>query len=150
VGPALQADLTRLRILVVGVGSVGLDVAVRLAATGIQHLAVMDRDIVKHLNLDRLIGATRGDADLSRPKLDVAVRLMCSAATAENPDFVGHPVSVCDSAAHTIALDYDVVFSCVDKPWPRAVLNMLAYADLIPVIDGGIAIDAFDDGTGHA
>ncbi|WP_197519833.1 ThiF family adenylyltransferase [Pseudonocardia sp. HH130630-07] len=147
-GTTIQADFSRLRILVVGVGSVGLDVAVRLAAAGVQHIAVMDPDIVKRLNLDRLIGATRRDASLGRPKVDVAVQLMRAAATAEQPDIVGHRMSVCDPEAHAIALDYDVIFSCVDRPWARAVLNSLAYTDLIPVLDGGIGIDAFDDGTG--
>jgi hypothetical protein len=147
-GPHIQADLARLRILVVGVGSVGLDVAVRLAAAGVQHLAVMDPDVVERRNLDRLIGATRRDAAECRPKIDVAVRLARAAATAEHADIVGYRMSICDPSAHTIALDYDVIFSCVDRPWPRAILNSLAYTDLIPVLDGGIGIDAFDDGTG--
>jgi hypothetical protein len=147
-GNALQANICRLRILVVGVGSVGLDVALRLAATGIQHVAVMDFDVVKPLNRDRLIGPTRQDAHLQRSKVEVATRLMHNAATAETPEIVGHTMNVCDPAAHALALDYDVIFSCVDRPWPRAVLNAIAYADLIPVIDGGIGIDAFEDGAG--
>jgi len=145
-GPETQANIARLRILVVGGGSVGLDVAVRLAATGVQHVAVMDFDRVKQVNLDRLIGAGRADARLQRPKTAVALREMRRAATAASPDHVTFDWSVCEAQGLITALDYDVVFSCVDRPWPRAVLNQLAYTDLIPVIDGGIAIDAFDDG----
>lgn len=147
-GERAQADIARLRVLVVGVGSVGLDVALRLAATGIQHVAVMDFDGVEIINLDRLVGATRLDVRLHRSKVEVAKRLMLQAATAGGPEMTEYETSICDPAGHSVALDYDIIFSCVDRPWPRAVLNALAYADLIPVIDGGIAIDAFDDGTG--
>lgn len=147
-GEQAHADLTRLRVLVVGAGSVGLDVAQRLAATGVQHVAVMDFDGVEIVNLDRLVGATRLDARLLRSKVQVAARLLRQAATADVPEITPLETSVCEPDGHSVALDYDVVFSCVDRPWPRAVLNALAYTDLIPVIDGGIAIDAFDDGTG--
>jgi hypothetical protein len=61
-GDNVQADVARLRVLVVGPGSVGLDIAQRLAATGIVHLGVMDYDTVKPINRDRMIGATRRDA----------------------------------------------------------------------------------------
>lgn len=145
-GEATQSSIARLRILVVGAGSVGLDVAQRLAATGVGTIGVMDYDAVETVNLDRMIGATRLDAALGRPKVDVAARLMRSAATARTIQIRKHEVSITDPAGVSIALDYDLIFSCVDRPWPRAVLNELAYADLIPVIDGGIALDTFRDG----
>ncbi|RII94892.1 ThiF family adenylyltransferase [Clavibacter californiensis] len=145
-GTTTQASIARLRVLVVGGGSVGLDVAQRLAATGLATVGIMDYDAVETVNLDRMIGATRSDAALGRSKVAVASRLMRSAATAKTFDVVEHEVSITDPVGVSAALDYDVIFSCVDGPWARAVLNALAYADLIPVIDGGIALDALPDG----
>lgn len=145
-GDLVHADLTRRRVLVVGVGSVGLDVAVRLAATGMLRVGVMDFDAVKVHNLDRLIGATPLDAALGRAKADVARRLMTLAATARKPSFEFYEHSICEPEGQAAALDYDVIVSCVDSPWARGVLNQIAYADLIPVIDGGIGIDVFEDG----
>ncbi|WP_188078873.1 ThiF family adenylyltransferase [Rhodococcus sp. ANT_H53B] len=145
-GEVTQASLSRMRVLVVGAGSVGLDVAQRLAATGLIQVGVMDFDAVETLNLDRMIGATRLDAALGRSKVNVAVRLMKSASTASSFIPVNHEVSIVDPEGLRAALDYDIIFSCVDRPWPRAVLNTLAYSDLIPVIDGGIDLDTFGDG----
>lgn len=145
-GADAQASIARLRVLVVGAGSVGLDVAQRLAATGLADVGVMDFDAVEPVNLDRMIGATRLDAALGRSKAIVAARLMRSASTASDFTVHIHEESITDPVGVQTALDYDVIISCVDGPWARAVLNALAYTDLIPVIDGGIAIHTHPDG----
>ena len=145
-GEQLHRDITRLRVLVVGVGSVGLDVVQRLAATGILEMGVMDFDRIETLNRDRMIGATRQDVRFRRRKVVIASRLARRAATASKFTIRRHQDSICSPTGVSEALNYDIIFSCVDRPWPRAVLNNLAYADLIPVIDGGIAIDAFETG----
>jgi hypothetical protein len=108
----------------------------------------MDFDAVEAHNLDRLVGATAVDAFVRRSKLDVARRLITSAATAEHLELTSHHVSVVTATGLAAALDYDLVICCVDRPWARAVLNGIAYTDLVPVVDGGIAIDVFADGDG--
>lgn len=147
-GSIVHTNLVRRKVLVVGVGSVGLDVAVRLAATGMEHIGVMDFDTVEPGNLDRLIGATASDAALDRAKIDVAERVMRSAATAADPALSFYDLSICEPDGLAAALDYDLIICCVDRPWARIVLNQIAYTDLIPVIDGGIGIDVFADGNG--
>jgi hypothetical protein len=145
-GAVVQSTLARLRILVVGLGSVGLDVATRLAASGASHLSFMDPDIVSDVNRDRMVGTSAEDVLRRRAKAAVAARLARTAATHPAITIREHELSVCSTEGRAIALDHDLIFSCVDRPWPRAVLNQLAYSDLIPVIDAGIAIDTFDTG----
>ena len=145
-GEQCQADLARRRILVVGAGSIGLDVAVRLAASGICQFTVMDFDMVQPHNLDRLIGATPRDARLMRPKTHVAHRESRRAATASDCRIELSDLSICEPEGLSLALDHDIIFCAVDSPWARSVLNALAYSDLIPVIDGGMSIDTFPDG----
>ncbi|HEX9992463.1 MAG TPA: ThiF family adenylyltransferase [Acidimicrobiales bacterium] len=149
-GDAVQADLARLRVLVVGAGSVGQLILEMLARTGVQRIGVMDFDSVEIVNLDRLHGATATDALLHRSKADIAARTIVAAATAEHFEPVVYDASVCEREALVDALDWDVIFSCVDRPWPRHVLNTIAYADAIPVIDGGVRLEPGPGGLRNA
>lgn len=148
-GEAIQADIARLNVLIVGLGTIGIDVAARVSATGIEHIGAMDFDGIELINLDRLLAATSLDVWLHRSKLEVVAREMERSATAANFRLSQYEGSICEPNSIQQALDFDLIFCCVDDhPWPRSILNMLAYTDLIPVIDGGVHIDAFERGTG--
>jgi hypothetical protein len=138
-GDAHQDDIARLRVGVVGLGSVGALVAETLARTGVQHLRLIDFDAVERHNLDRLVHAT--SRDIGRAKVDVAAEQLKLSATAREPEIEPLDISVVEPDGLLAALDCDVLFSCVDRPWPRHVLNFIAYAHLIPVVDGGILVE---------
>lgn len=139
-GPVIQADLARLHIGIIGAGSVGALVAEALARVGIEWITLLDFDTVEAVNLDRLLHASPRDARLARAKVEVLARALRRSATAEYPRIEALDLSVTEPAGLAAALDCDVLFSCVDRPWPRAVLNMAAYAHLVPVVDGGILV----------
>ncbi|MET8682224.1 ThiF family adenylyltransferase [Streptomyces sp. NPDC004647] len=141
-GSKTQSDLARLHVGVIGTGSVGMLVVEALARTGIQCLSLFDFDTVEHVNLDRLLQATARDAQLHRAKVYLAARAARRAATAASIRVTPYEMSVVEPDGFAAAADCDVLFSCVDRPWPRAVLNFLAYAHLIPVVDAGVAVDA--------
>ncbi|SRR5216683_595797 len=137
-GEAHQRDLARVRVGIVGLGSVGSIVAEGLSRIGVSHFTFIDPDCVEWRNLDRTAGARREDARLRRPKVQVAERTVRSASTATQLEVNAHELSLLTPKGMDLALDCDVLFSCVDRPWPRHVLNAIAYAHLIPVVDGGI------------
>jgi len=140
-GNTAQAKLARLRFGIVGVGSVGSIVAESLARMGIQHIKMIDFDRIEFLNLDRILHATHKDALLRRRKVATLKSALKKSATADRPQIDAIARSLADKKAFREVLDCDVLFSCVDRPLARSILNFIAYAHLIPVIDGGIRVE---------
>lgn len=143
-GEDAHADLARLRIGLLGAGSVGSIVGEGLARMGIERIVILDFDSLGEINLDRTLGAY--ESDIGTAKAELALRTVRASATAKTLYAEAHEHSVCEDAGYRAALDCDVLFSCVDRPWPRSVINFIAYAHLIPVIDGGIHVSRLRSG----
>lgn len=144
-GDASQRDIARLRIGIVGLGSVGCMVAEALARIGIKKLTLIDPDKVETHNLDRLLYA--GKQDVGEYKVELASKHLRNSATAENFEVQTHTDPIQYESSYTAALDCDLLFSAVDRPLPKDLVNRIAYAHCIPVISGGVFIDTKPDGT---
>jgi molybdopterin-synthase adenylyltransferase len=134
--------ISKLTIGIVGLGSVGSFVAESLARMGIEKIVLIDFDKIEKHNLDRQLGALR--TDIGTLKVDVSKRQIQNSSTASKVIVVTVPYKLSEQKAYSAALDCDIIFSCVDRPLGRYILNHLAYSHLIPVIDGGIRV-SFDD-----
>ena len=147
-GISEQAHLSRLHVGIVGAGSVGSIVAESIARMGIAHVRLLDFDSVEEVNLGCLLHACEDDARKRRAKVQVLAKALKNSAVAR--PFVVDPLelSIVEESGFRAALDCDVLFSCVDRPWPRFVLNLIAYAHLIPVVDGGLIAQAKKTGDG--
>lgn len=145
-GKQAQQNLSRLHVGIVGLGSVGSIVAETLARMGVAKISLIDFDSVKRHNLDRILHSS--DDALGQPKVWVLTKALKKSATAEGFSVIPLEFSLIEEAGHKAALNCDVLFSCVDRPLPRAALNHIAYAHLIPVIDGGIAARINKTGIG--
>jgi molybdopterin/thiamine biosynthesis adenylyltransferase len=141
-GRALNDDLARLRVGVVGCGGTGSAVAMLLARLGVGQIALFDNDIVDRTNLNRLHGARQSDADAMRPKVEV----VAESITAMGLGVRVVPVEawIGDPQCRDTLRACDVIFGCTDDHDGRLFLNRFAYYYLAPVIDIGLAIDVGD------
>lgn len=145
-GAEAQTDFVRARVGIVGLGSVGSILSEALGRTGLQDITLIDHDIIEERNLDRTLGATPRDVIGKTPKVEVASRQLETSHTAALLSVNPVVASIQSDDGFAQALDCDVILCCVDRPWPRHILNVLAYAHLIPVVDGGILARVREDG----
>ena len=139
-GIEAQARLARAHICVVGAGSVGSIVLESLARTGFEEITIIDPDLVEEKNLDRLIYADQHCLGLRKAELAAAhVRRV---ATAQRPVIRPVPSSIRTERAYRLAADADVIVCCVDNAEARDVLNHVAYANCLPLIDGGVLVES--------
>lgn len=137
-GAAAQDNLSRMHVGIVGLGSIGCIVAEAMARIGVQEITLFDPDRVETHNLDRILYGTT--EDVGKLKVKLAKTKMELSATAKDAAVKAIPKSIKDREAFNQMLDCDIVLSCVDRPVARDILNFVANAHLIPVIDCGVAI----------
>ena len=137
-GEKCQHSIANLRIGVVGVGSVGCVIAESLARIGVGNIVLIDPDRVETHNLDRLLYANR--TDVGKEKVQFVAQHLKRNATAENFNVKALAGGIQEEHCYLTALDCDLLFSAVDRPLPKDLLNRIAYAHCIPVVFGGVFI----------
>ena len=144
-GNKCQQDISGLHFGIVGVGSVGCVIAEALARIGVEKLTLIDPDKIEAHNLDRLLYATQ--EDIGCLKVDLVARQAKKSATAAKFHIDSYALPIQAESALASALDCDILFSAVDRPLPKDILNHVAYSHCIPVVSGGVFIDNKPDGT---
>ena len=138
-GAGVQQGIQNLHVGVVGLGSVGSIVAEALARIGISEITLVDHDKIEEHNLDRLLFAER--RHIGELKVAFVKKFLARHSTATKVRIHTFPVRIECEAAYDAVLNCDVLFSCVDRPIARDVLNFVAMCSCIPVIDAGIAVE---------
>lgn len=139
-GSEKQKLLESFRIGIVGLGSVGSIVVEILSRTGVSKFVLVDDDKIETRNLDRTLNSTWFDARLHTRKTKLAKRTIRRSGVSGNKEIRIINKRIENSESLSELLDCDFIFSCVDKYYPRYILNFFALSHLIPVIDGGISI----------
>lgn len=138
-GIGFQQEIQQLHIGIIGVGSVGAVIAEALARIGISEVTLIDPDKIEIHNLDRfLLGTTKNVGELKVNRIKEEIKKHST-----NREIEVHTVDtgIEYDDAYRHALDCDLLFSCVDRPVPRDVLNFTAIANVIPVVDAGVAVE---------
>jgi molybdopterin/thiamine biosynthesis adenylyltransferase len=138
-GEALNEDLSKLKIGIVGCGGTGSAVAIFLARLKVGYIAIFDPDIVEDTNLNRLHGARQADADAMKPKVEVVARSITELSLGIK--VVSYQNWVGDVKCRDALKSCDLIFGCTDDHSGRIFLNRFAYYYVTPVIDMGLAID---------
>lgn len=136
--------LRRLRVAVIGCSGTGSPVIEQLARNGVGSLVLVDPDVIEEKNLNRILNATRKDAEARRLKVNVAKRSIH--AMGLGTSVKTYAKSLFDVEVVRAIAECDVVFGCMDTIDGRYLLNKLAAFYLIPYFDLGVKIEA--DGHG--
>lgn len=138
IGSGGQLRLKGARVCIVGLGGLGSTIAVQLAAMGIGHLRLVDRDIVEESNLQRqhlydfdVIGFPKVEAATKRlERLNPYIKLEPT------------PLSINELNATETLRDVDVVVDGLDNMKARYVINRACVKLSIPYVFGA-AISTF-------
>ena len=143
-GSGTTRRLRELSVAVVGCSGTGSPVIEQLARLGVGRLVIVDPDRVEEKNLNRILNATREDAYLRRPKVEVMARAIAAMGFGTELEIIAADLAT-PRAVKAVA-ECDAVFGCMDSVEGRHLLNRLAAFYLLPYFDIGVKLEA--DGEG--
>src|SRR5579875_1021186 len=143
-GAGALAVLAGLTVAVIGASGTGSLICELLARAGCRHIVLIDDDVIKIINLNRILYATQEDVDKGTPKVEVIRRgieglgLDCRVEAVKG--------NVLDRAVLARLREADFLIGCVDKGFPRQLLCEFAYRYHRPYIDIGSEIGGDEKG----
>jgi molybdopterin-synthase adenylyltransferase len=129
-----QEKLKNARVLIAGAGGLGCPVALYLAAAGVGHIRLVDRDVVDWSNLNRQV--LHWSEDIGLHKVESAT----SKLRRLNPHIEIEPLAVDISPDNIgeIVADQDGIVDAMDNYATRYLLNQAAVKQGIPYFHGSI------------
>ncbi len=137
-GAGTLSILSRLRVAVIGASGTGSIFCELLARAGCRNVLLIDDDIIKLINLNRILYATRDDVDRKTPKVEVIRRGIESLGLGCRVEPVRG--NILDRNVLARLREADILIGCVDKAFPRQLLCEFAYRYHRPYIDVGSEI----------
>ena len=127
-----QLKLKNSKACLVGVGGLGSPAAMQLAALGVGHLRIVDRDVVELTNLHRQ--HLYGIDQVGYPKVEVAAQRLRNLNPYINVEPL--PISVNQANAEELVRDMDVVVDGLDSMKARYAINRACIKIGVPYVFG--------------
>lgn len=143
-GAGALAQLTRMKVGVVGASGTGSIVVELLLRAGCKNIVLIDHDTVEDRNLNRILHALRADSQQNLDKVMVAQRNVDAVQFDCRIEAIKD--TILDNEVLAQLRSVDIVFGCVDAAYPRLLLSKFAYQYLRPYIDVGSEIGGDDHG----
>ncbi len=143
-GSGTTRRLREMSVAVIGCSGTGSPVIEQLARLGVGRLVIIDPDRVEEKNLNRILNATREDAYLRRPKVEVMARAIAAMGFGTELEIIADDLAT-PRAVKAVG-ECDVIFGCMDGVEGRHILNRLAAFYALPYFDIGVKLEA--DGRG--
>lgn len=138
IGARARVRIGQTRFAVVGLGGLGANLLASLLSIGARRFILVDPDLLKEENVDRIPYATAKDARKGLRKVKLAERYVKSRVPAAEVVAVGGGVQ--SAEAISALKDADILLGAVDAYFPRLVLTRFAAAYLIPFLDSGTGV----------
>lgn len=136
--------LSQLSIGVVGISGTGSPVVEMLARLGVGALVLIDDDVVKEQNLDRIYNSSQNDVVNATKKVHVLKEAVERTGLPSKVEAI--PKNLFQPEVVRRLAQCDVIFGCMDSVDGRHILNKLCTFYSIPYFDLGVHLEA--DGMG--